>query len=88
MVLSGAQRSVALREPDAISFGLAVHKVFEQIEGRKEALAKLESLREKMPAEAVDEVEQCLVDEAMAKRLAKPNSDVELWRTPFRCGAW
>ena len=37
-----------------------------------------------MPAEAVDEVEQCLVDEAMAKRLAKPNSDVELWRErPF-----
>ena len=84
VVLSGAQL-FALREPDAISFGLAVHKVFEQIEwAGKEALAKLESLREKMPAEAVDEVEQCLVDEALAKRLAKPNSDVELWRErPF-----
>ena len=84
VVLSGAQL-FALREPDAISFGLAVHKVFEQIEwAGKEALAKLESLREKMPAEAVDEVEQCLVNEAMAKRLAKPNSDVELWRErPF-----
>ena len=84
VVLSGAQL-FASRGPDAISFGLAVHKVFEQIEwAGKEALAKLESLRKTMPAEAVDEVEQCLIDEALAKRLAKPNSDVELWRErPF-----
>ncbi len=69
----------------ATSHGEDVHKGFEQIEwAGKEALAKLESLRETMPAEAVDEVEQCLVDEALAKRLAKPDSDVELWRErPF-----
>ena len=36
-------------------------------------------LREAMP-EAVDEVARCLADETVAKRLAKPEGDVQLWR--------
>jgi ATP-dependent exoDNAse (exonuclease V) beta subunit len=65
---------------DAISFGLAVHKVFEQIEWVDDTTpAKLEALREPMP-EAVDEVARCLADETVAKRLAKPEGDVQLWR--------
>jgi len=65
---------------DAISFGLAVHKVFEQIEWADDTtLAKLEALREAMP-EAVDEVARCLADETVAKHLAKPEGDVQFWR--------
>ena len=65
---------------DSISFGLAVHKVFEQVEwADKTALTKLEPLRKTMP-EAVDEVARCLANKAFAKRLAKPEGDVHLWR--------
>jgi ATP-dependent exoDNAse (exonuclease V) beta subunit len=79
VVLSGAQL-VAFGGPDAISFGLAVHKVFEQIEWVDDTTpAKLEALREPMP-EAVDEVARCLADETVAKRLAKPEGDMQLWR--------
>jgi len=79
VVLSGAQL-VAFGGADAISFGLAVHKVFEQIEWVDDTTpAKLEALREPMP-EAVDEVARCLADETVAKRLAKPEGDVQLWR--------
>jgi ATP-dependent exoDNAse (exonuclease V) beta subunit len=79
VVLSGAQL-VAFGGADAISFGLAVHKVFEQIEWVDDTTpAKLEALREAMP-EAVDEVARCLADETVAKRLAKPEGDVQLWR--------
>ncbi len=80
VVLSGAQLFVT-GGSDAVSFGLAVHKVFEQIEWVDDtALAKLESLRETMPGEAVDEVVRCLADEALAKRLVKSEDDVQLWR--------
>ena len=79
VVLSGAQL-VAFGGADAISFGLAVHKVFEQIEWVDDTTpAKLEPLREAMP-EAVDEVARCLADETVAKRLAKPKGNVQLWR--------
>jgi len=80
VILSGGQM-FASSGADAISFGLAVHKVFEQIDwAGKETLAKLESLREMLPLEAVDEVERCLTDESLAKRLAKPEADVQLLR--------
>ena len=79
VVLSGAQL-VAFGGADAISFGLAVHKVFEQIEWVDDTTpAKLEPLREVMP-EAVDEVARCLANETVAKRLAKGGGDVQLWR--------
>ena len=79
VVLSGAQL-VAFGGADAISFGLAVHKVFEQIEWVDNTTpANLEALREAMP-EAVDEVARCLADETVAKRLAKPKGNVQLWR--------
>ena len=78
--LSGEQLFTSGR-PDAVSFGLTVHKVFEQIDWVGElAFAKLKLLRETLPDEAVDEVEQCLVCETLAKYLAKPEADVELWR--------
>ena len=80
VMLSGEQL-INSRGPNAISFGLAVHKLFEQIEwAGKQALVKLELLRETMPAEAVEEVKRCVKDETLAKRLAKPEADVQLWR--------
>ena len=77
--MSGAQL-VAFGGADAISFGLAVHKVFEQIEWFDGAtLAKLEPLRESTP-EAVAEMERCLAVDEFAKRLANPEGNVQLWR--------
>ena len=79
VVLSGVQLFEA-GGADAISFGLAVHKVFEQVEWADDTtLARLALLRETMP-EAVDEVARCLANKALAKRLAKPEGDVHLWR--------
>ena len=79
VVLSGAQLFEA-GGSDAISFGLAVHKVFEQIEWADDtAVAKFEALRESVP-DAVDEVARCLADETVAKRLSKSEGDVQLWR--------
>lgn len=79
VVLSGVQLFEA-GGADAISFGLAVHKVFEQVEWVDDTtLARLALLRETMP-EAVDEVARCLANKALAKRLAKPEGDVHLWR--------
>ncbi len=79
-VLFGAQL-FALGGTDAVSFGLAVHKVFEQIEWADDTtLAKLELLRETMLGEAVDEVARCLANEALVKRLIKPEGEVKLWR--------
>ena len=79
VILSGAQL-VAFGGVDAISFGLAVHKLFEQIEWLDgAALVKLEPLRESTP-EAVAEMERCLADDGFAKRLAKPEGNVQLWR--------
>ncbi|MDP6794779.1 MAG: UvrD-helicase domain-containing protein [Verrucomicrobiota bacterium] len=80
VIRSGTQL-FASGSPDAISFGLAVHKVFEQIDWVDEQiLAKLEPLRDTMPAKAVDEVARCLADDALAKRLARPEGDAEFWR--------
>jgi len=79
VVLAGGQLFAA-GGSDAISFGLAVHKVFEQIEWADDTtLAKIEALREAMP-EVVDEVARCLANETVAKRLSKPGGDVPLWR--------
>ncbi|SVD20510.1 uncharacterized protein METZ01_LOCUS373364, partial [marine metagenome] len=79
VVLAGGQLFAA-GGSDAISFGLAVHKVFEQIEWADDTtLAKIEALREAMP-EVVDEVARCLANETVAKRLSKPEGDVPLWR--------
>ena len=65
---------------DAVSFGLAVHNVFEQVEWADDTTpASLEPFRERMP-EAVAEVERCLADEILAKRLVQPEGDVQLWR--------
>ena len=79
VVLEGAQL-FAKGGSDAVSFGLAVHKVFEQVEWTDDSTpAKLKALRETIP-EAVDEVARCLADETVAKRLAKPDAAAELWR--------
>ncbi|MAE32250.1 MAG: hypothetical protein CMO43_11800 [Verrucomicrobiales bacterium] len=80
VILSGGQM-FASGGTDAILFGSAVHKVFEQIDWVDErTLANLEPLRRMLPEEAVDEVARCLSDEALAKRLAKPEADAQLWR--------
>ena len=64
----------------ALSHGESVHKVFEQIDWVDEtSLAKLETLRSEYP-EAVAEVENCLSNETLAKRLAKPEAGAQLWR--------
>lgn len=77
--LSGAQLFAA-GGADAVLFGSAVHEAFEQIEWLDDTTpAKLEALRETMP-EAVDEVTRCLADETVAKRLAKPKDEVQVWR--------
>jgi len=79
IVLSGTQLFEA-GGSDAISFGLAVHKVFEQVEWADDTTpARLESFRERIP-EAVAEVERCLADETLVKRLVQPEGDVQLWR--------
>ena len=79
VVLAGGQL-FATGGSDAILFGLAVHKVFEQVEWADDTTpAKLGVLREAMP-EAVEEVARCLADETVAKRLAKSEGDVQLWR--------
>jgi len=64
----------------ALSHGESVHKVFEQIDWVDEtSLAKLETFRSECP-EAVAEAENCLCNELLAKRLAKPEAGVQLWR--------
>ena len=79
VVLSGAQLFEA-GGSDAISFGLAVHKVFEQIEWADyTTVAKFEALRESVP-DAVDEVARCLANETLSNRLAKSDGDAQLWR--------
>jgi len=79
-VLSGEQL-FASGGLDAVSFGLAVHKVFEQIGWvGEQTLVKLKSLRETMLPEAIDEVMQCIADENLAKSLAKPEGEAQLWR--------
>ncbi|MEE2947844.1 MAG: UvrD-helicase domain-containing protein [Verrucomicrobiota bacterium] len=80
VILSGAQLFTS-SGPDAVSFGLAVHKVFEEIDWVDEqTLSKLEPLRETMPAEAVEEVARCLIDETVVKRFTKKVGDTQLWR--------
>ena len=80
MILTGEQL-FSSGSSDAVSFGLAVHKVFEQIDWVDEqTLAKLDPLRETSPAEAVDEVSRCLADETVAKRLSKQEGNAQLWR--------
>ena len=79
-VLSGEQL-FASGGLDAVSFGLAVHKVVEQIGWvGEQTLVKLKSLRETMLPEAIDEVMQCIADENLAKSLAKPEGEAQLWR--------